>query len=127
MSKKTRATKATQKKSDKSNWRDRFLELFAVSLNVAQAAQGAGINRKTVYKEREKSPDFAAQMDDAREAAIERLEAVAYERARTQSDVLLIFLLKSHKPERYRETHEQQHSGEVTITVKRETKPAKAN
>lgn len=77
-----------------------------MSLNVALAAQGAGINRATAYKERDKSPEFAKAWDDAKAAAIERLEAAAFERARSASDTLLIFLLKSHKAEIYRDRYE---------------------
>lgn len=98
------ATKATHKKE--ASWQDRFLEIFAMSLNVALAAMGAGINRATAYKERDKNAEFARGWDDAKAAAIERLEAVAFERAQKMSDTLLIFLLKSHKPERYRERYE---------------------
>lgn len=112
------ATKATHKKE--TSWQDRFLEIFAMSLNVALAAQGAGINRATAYKERDKSPEFAKAWDDAKAAAIERLEAAAFNRAQNMSDVLLIFLLKSHKPEIYRESFDQRHSGQVEVIVRRE-------
>lgn len=111
------ATKATLKKEA---WQDRFIEIFAMSLNIALAAQGAGIDRTTAYRERHRNPTFAAAWDDAKAAAIERLEAAAFERARNMSDTLLIFLLKSHKPETYRESFDQHHKGQVEIVVKRE-------
>lgn len=98
-------TKATYKKGD-GQWQERFLELFATSLNITLAAEGAGIHRRTAYREREKSAAFTAAWDDAKAAAIEQLEASAYERARKASDLLLIFLLKAHKPEIYRERYE---------------------
>ena len=44
--------------------------------------------------------------------ALDILEAVAVQRAITISDTLLIFLLKSHRPEVYRET--------VTLRIERE-------
>lgn len=113
------ATKATHKKE--TSWQDRFLEIFAMSLNVALAAQGAGINRATAYKERDKNADFARGWDDAKAAAIERLEAAAFERAKKMSDTLLIFLLKSHKPEMYRESIQQAHTGGVEVVVKHVT------
>jgi hypothetical protein len=104
MSKK-KATKATPKKAKEAPWQDRFLELFAISLNVALSAQGAGVNRTTVYREAERNNDFADKWNEAKQSAIERLEASAYDRAHKTSDTLLIFLLKSHKPGIYRETH----------------------
>ena len=91
-----------------------------MSLNVALAAQGAGVTRMSAYRERKRNPEFAAAWEDAREAAAERLEAAAYERARNVSDTLLIFLLKSHKPERYRESVQQQHTGVLEVIVRRE-------
>ena len=100
-------TKVTPKKDAPPTWQDRFVEIFAMSLNVALAAQGAGVSRVSAYRERKKNPEFAAAWEDAREAAAERLEAAAFERARNISDTLLIFLLKSHKPERYRENYTQ--------------------
>ena len=100
-------TKVTPKKDAAPTWQDRFVEIFAMSLNVALAAQGAGVSRVSAYRERKKNPEFAAAWEDAREAAAERLEAAAFERARNISDTLLIFLLKSHKPERYRENYTQ--------------------
>lgn len=114
------ATKATHKKGADPSWQDRFLEIFAMSLSVVLAAQGAGVHRATVYRERDRNPEFAKAWEDAKAAAIERLEAAAFERARSTSDTLLIFLLKSHKPEVYRESFDQRHSGQVEVIVRRE-------
>lgn len=88
------------------DWRVRFLELFSLSLNVSLSAQGAGVSRVWAYKERQKNPEFAAKWDDAKIAAIERLEGVAFKRAQESSDLLVIFLLKAHKPDVYRERFE---------------------
>ena len=112
--------KVTPKKRG-GEWHERFLALFAISLNVGLSAQGAGVDRRQVYRERERNAEFAALMDDAKQAAIERLEAAAYKRAETQSDTLTIFLLKAHKPEIYRENIQQQHTGGLEIVVKHVT------
>jgi hypothetical protein len=101
-------------------WQAKFLELFAYSLNIVGSAKGAGVDRQTVYRARRNDPNFATAMDDAREEAIERLEAQAYDRAGKISDTLLIFLLKAHKPNLYRENIQQQHAGQVEIVVRRE-------
>ena len=98
-------SKVTPKKRG-GEWHERFLELFSMSLNVALAAHGAGVDRRQIYRECDRNPQFAEQLRDAKAAAIERLEAAAYERAKNVSDTLLIFLLKSHKPEVYRERYE---------------------
>lgn len=89
------------------NWQPKFLEIFGNTMNISLSADGAGIDRRTVYRARQNDPEFAAAMDDAKEEAIERLEADAYERAKKMSDTLLIFLLKAHKPALYRERYEQ--------------------
>lgn len=122
-------TKVTPKKelsarerfyADNPTWQEQFLALFGNSLNIASSAMGAGINRRTVYRERDRNPEFAAALADAKAEAIERLEGAAYDRAKKMSDVLLIFLLKAHKPEVYRESFDQHHKGQVEIIVRRE-------
>lgn len=106
-----RPTKA-KKPSDKSDtikkeetWQERFLKIYRVSGNVTLAANGANISRQHVYREMDASPEFKAEVDRARLEAIDILEATAFDRARKQSDVLLMFLLKGFKPEVYRENH----------------------
>lgn len=102
---KRRAAKAAPKKSGEldRSWHPRFLELFGFSLNLIASAKGANVNRETVYRHKLADPEFAAAMEQARQEAVERLEAKAYDRASNQSDLLMIFLLKAHAPERYRE------------------------
>jgi hypothetical protein len=100
-----------------TSWHSRFLQLFAQSLNVHLSCRGAGIDRGVAYDHRKRFPEFAAAWEEARKAAVENLEAEAFNRAKRQSDVLLIFLLKSHAPERYRETVEQKQSGEIVFRV----------
>lgn len=92
-------------KLDKS-WHPRFLEILGTTCNVTLAAKGAGIDRSSAYDHYRQFPDFAAEWKDAKEAAIEVLEAEAWSRARKQSDTLIIFLLKAHKPAMYRERYE---------------------
>lgn len=84
-----------------ADWEARFLELYAGTGNVTISAQGAGIQRSTVYERRKAYPHFAKLMDDAREQALEVLEGYAWKRAKDNSDTLLIFLLKSLKPDVY--------------------------
>lgn len=93
------------KQVDKS-WHARFLEILGTTCNVTLAARGAGTKRPTAYEHYRTYPDFAAQWDDAKVAAVEILEAEAWQRARKVSDTLIIFLLKAHKPAMYRERYE---------------------
>jgi hypothetical protein len=92
-------------------WEEKFLKLYANNGNVTLSARGCAISRMTVYDRRNNHPDFAARMYAARAEAVEMLEAEAWARARKQSDTLLIFLLKSLRPDVYRETVRQEHTG----------------
>lgn len=97
--------KLTPKKA--TEWRPIFLRVLRNSGNVRAACTAAGITRQAAYKAREGSTEFAEAWADAVEDAVDGLEAVAIERARRSSDTLLIFLLKAHRPAKYRETSRQ--------------------
>ena len=60
-------------------------------------------------------PDFAQAWEEAIEQAVDILEAEAWQRARKKSDILMIFLLKAHKPEKYREKVSLHHSGRIDV------------
>ena len=78
---------------------------------VAEACKAAGIGRRTAYDERQRDEQFALAWADVLEEATEELEQVAVRRAREGSDTLLIFLLKAHRPAKFRETIRQEHTG----------------
>jgi hypothetical protein len=81
-----------------------FLEALARSANVTGACELVGVSRAAVYEWRDGDPEFAAEWDAAVSRGLDGLEDLAVERAKAGSDMLLIFLLKAHRPERYRET-----------------------
>lgn len=87
----------------KPEWEDKFIALLGSSCNVALAAKGANISRKTAYQYRKQSVEFGQRWKEAKAEAVELLEAEAWQRARKQSDTLMIFLLKAHKPSKYQE------------------------
>jgi hypothetical protein len=86
-----------------AEWRPRFLDGLRQSGNVRLACELAGISRKVAYEHRSRDATFAAQWEEALEDAVDLLEAIALERARQSSDALLIFLLKAHRPDKYRD------------------------
>lgn len=106
------------------DWRDDFIEALRDSANVSAAAAKADISRQYAYRARKKFVTFAAQWDDALEEATDKLELEARRRAhdgtlkpvfyqgeergqiREYSDTLMIFLLKAHRPEKFRERYE---------------------
>ena len=93
---------ATPKKE--REWMPVFLATLRNSANVRAACDAAKIDRRTAYRNRDENPAFAERWDEAIEEACDGLEAAAWLRARRSSDTLMIFLLKAHRPERYRET-----------------------
>lgn len=95
------ATETTESK--KEPWEDRFLALVSLTGNITKAAKGARIDRTVVYKHRARRPEFAKRWAEAEELGIAALEDEARRRAFGESDTLLIFMLKSHRPEKYRE------------------------
>jgi hypothetical protein len=96
-------------------WCRKFLQLLGQTGIVSAAAQGAGIERRTVYARRDKFPAFAAEWEEAARLGDDVLEDTARKRALKASDTLLIFLLKGAKPEKYRERMDLKHSGEIAI------------
>lgn len=98
-----------------------FLRVLAETSIVAEACRAAGAANGSFYNWRHADANFAADWDRALAAGISTLEDEAIRRARdgvekpvfyqgkqvattrAYSDRLLIFLLKAHKPDRYRE------------------------
>lgn len=83
------------------DWMPAFLAALRNSANVRASCQAAQIDRRFVYRARDKYTRFAAAWDDALEDAIDTLEAVAWQRARAQSDYLLWRLLAANRRDKY--------------------------
>lgn len=110
-------------------WRPAFIEVLTETGNVSYAADQAGVTRQAAYLARDRSARFAKQWDDAMERATDALEKEARRRAyegtrepdyykgevvghtRKFSDTLMIFLLKAHRPKKFREQYSHEHSG----------------
>lgn len=90
-------------KSDPYPWRGPFLAALAQSANVRLACKAAGVSREMAYRLRRQNKAFAAAWQTAMAEAVDILDAEARRRALSVSDTLLIFLLKAHRPEMYRE------------------------
>ena len=101
--------------------REKFLKKLREWPNVARAARQCGVSRQTVNNHRRSDDAFAAAWDEALDEGVDRLEEEAERRGfkgvmepvyykgekvgtiRRYSDTLAIFLLKAHRPEKYRE------------------------
>lgn len=97
------------------------------------ACSAAGVGRATAYEHKAADPEFAAAWEDAIEEAVEALETEARRRAiegveqpivsggeiiatvQRYSDTLTIFLLKAHRPERYRDNVRLEHTGPAGV------------
>ncbi len=98
-----------------------FLEHLRETCNVTESAQVAGVSRTAMYERRAIDPELAKAWDDAVEQATDALEKEARRRAldgvdkpvyfqgkrvdviKEYSDPLLMFMLKGHRPHKYRE------------------------
>ena len=117
MAKKPPARLRTGRTTEKA--RALFLAALSKCGNIGESCRAAGIGRSTLYEHRAKSRPFSAAWDAALDEAADVLEAEVRRRGMTgvltavyhrgkvvgrvrrYSDTLLIFLLKSVKPERF--------------------------
>lgn len=101
-----------------------FLDTLRETANVTLAARSVGITLGTAYKHRKDDALFAERWAEAIDEAVDMLEAEAHRRAfqgteepvfykgdevgyvRKYSDPLTMFLLKAHRPDKYRERSE---------------------
>lgn len=132
-------TNGTPKKGPRkrtaTDWSVRFLASLAGSANIHEACKAVKVGRTTVYKRRDDDEVFAQAMADALDDACDLLEMEARRRACDgceravygsggtgvgtvevgrvveYSDTLMIFLLKAHRPDKYRESFKHEHSG----------------
>ena len=137
-------------KKGRGCWRRAFLKVFAECGVVGLAAEAAGVSAGQVRRSRREDPEFAEQYREARERACDALEAEArrrglkgvvrkkFDKGRPlidpatkkqyveyeYSDTLLIFLLKAHRPAKYRERHEVKHKGSVRMELVEEIQDA---
>jgi hypothetical protein len=88
----------------KTEWHASFLVAFEQNANILAACRDADVTRSVFYEHLESCPDFAGEVAEAKEKALQSLEETAWLRAKLQSDTLLIFLLKAHKPALYNPT-----------------------
>lgn len=112
----TKTTPSARKR--RRDWRAKFIAALESEGTVLSAARVAGVNRSTVYRERQANEEFALAWADAEEAVTEGLERKAAELAMAGEVRLIEFLLKARRPERYRENVKVEHAGEVSQRVR---------
>jgi hypothetical protein len=108
--------------------REKFLAALSELGHVTLACKAVGIGRTQAYEWRKRDAAFSKGWDEAIDVATELLEIECRRRAavgteetvyhrglacgtiRKYSDLLLIFLLKAMKPEKYRDSYEHFHN-----------------
>ena len=112
-----------KRKARAAAWMPIFLDVLRGTCNVKLSCIAAGVGRTTAYRHQSENPKFAEQWLDAIDDAVDVLEAEARRRAFgvdrdvwykgkvvgqevEYSDNLLMFLLKSHRPEKYRDNYD---------------------
>lgn len=112
-----------------TGWQAKFLRELAKTGNVSAACRKGKISRTYAYRIRDEDKEFKAAWEEALVVATEALELEARRRAeagtredilylgkrvgtvRHYSDTLMIFLLKAHMPEKYRDNYKVEHTG----------------
>lgn len=116
----TRSTKVPNEShaETQAKAKQRFLRILRAQMdespptyNASVAAKGTGYDRGTIYRWAEVDAEFAAAWRDIHEEFTDLLEATAQARAITGSDLLIIFLLKALRPEKFREQVKHELSG----------------
>jgi hypothetical protein len=98
-----------------------MLAAVAHCLSVTAACAQVGIARETHYQWVRQYPDYAEAVAAARQLGADWLEDVAIARATAAekpSDTLLIFLLKGHLPDRYRDMARRDDRSDVSELLK---------
>jgi len=80
-----------------------FLENLAENLTIVGAARLSNVSPTRVYQWMDEDPAFAEAVANCRELATQRLEQSLYERAVKHDTIGAIFLLKSLRPNTYRD------------------------
>jgi hypothetical protein len=102
-------------KRGRGAWKPGFLEAFRTYGTVTHACKAVSVGRRTVYDAREADEAFAAEWAAVEDDVSDDLEEEAVRRAKDGSDVLLIFLLKARRPQKYRENSHVTHAGALTL------------
>lgn len=103
--KKTRRSYATVRTIAKKS---KFLRARRNGATIREAAAFAGVDKTTPYRWCDQDPEFAQAWRESRDSLVEDLEMQAFQQAFRGDRTLLMFLLKSYKPETF---NQRPHSG----------------
>lgn len=117
------------------DWAPEFISAIMVGATIARAAKQAGVHFTIPYKRRVTDEAFRKAWQEAADIGTEFLEQEAARRAyhgtlrpvfnkgircgyvREYSDILMMFMLKARRPEKYREGVEEGARGSIALSV----------
>jgi ACT domain-containing protein len=80
------------------NWTLLFLQTLGATGNVTAACKAADVSRKTVYKHRDKYPQFADAWEGSMEDALDKLEGVLWKVGADGNTRAIELVLKARRP-----------------------------
>lgn len=86
---------------DPPPWAGLFLRVYMATGSMRRGLRAVGISKPEFDRVVKKVPGMAEALKDAQDALVDDLETEARARALGGSDRLLVFLLKSHRPDVY--------------------------
>lgn len=109
----------------KKQYKKAIIEALEKSLGVVTTAcKQVGISRKTYYQYLKEDPDFAAEVNDVQNVALDFAESQLHKQIQDGSTAATIFLLKTKGKKRgFVERQEVEHRGGIESTLI-EWKPA---
>jgi hypothetical protein len=96
---------------------DEFLRLLSQGCRVRDAASSVSLAFSGLYNRRRTDPAFAKRWEDATRVKVEHLVAEAERRAMAGSDKILMFLLSSYAPEKFKQRTALEHQGALSLQV----------
>lgn len=120
----------------KSDKKEQFFEVYKKkACNISVTCEAIGISRETYYQWR-KEQDFDNQCRTVEESLVDMAETQLLKNIRSGNQRAVEFFLKNKAPDRWKDKHDYQHSGEVKAILvidrldedkKSESAPASAN
>jgi hypothetical protein len=106
-----------------------ILEALHNHPSLGRAARKARVSRHTLRNWRLADPEFAAEVEAAREAGFEALEDALIERGAKNDTTAAIFMLKGWKPERYGDKlqHTGKDEGPIEFIYRQYSPPAESS
>lgn len=108
----------------------KLLAKLATGASISASAKAAGVHRQTYYDWRKSDEEFSELADQAIEMGTDSLEDSALRQARQGNTTLMVLLLKSRRPDKYKDRSALEHSGPngsaIVVTTIRDHHPGDA-